>query len=66
MIFIKRFIDKISTYEGKNTKDIVLPLTEARGIRDEVTKLLLELNDLKNKKVSDDVIKININGGKFK
>lgn len=66
MIFIKRFIDKISTYEGKNTKDIVLPLTEARGLRDEVTKLLLELNDLKNKKVSDDVIKININGGKFK
>lgn len=66
MIFIKRFIDKISTYEGKNTKDIVLPLTEARGLRDEVTKLLLELNDLKNKKISDDVIKININGGKFK
>lgn len=66
MIFIKRYIDKISTYEGKNTKDIVLPLTEARGLRDDITKLLIELNDLKNKKVVDDVIKINIHGGKFK
>lgn len=66
MIFIKRFLDKMLTNEGKNTKDLILPLSDARGLRDDITKLLLELNESKNKKQTDDVVKINITGGKFK
>lgn len=54
------------TNEGKNTKDLILPLSDARGLRDDITKLLLELNESKNKKQTDDVVKINITGGKFK
>jgi hypothetical protein len=42
MINIKKFIDKIASMEGKQGRDVVLPITEARALRDEITKLLLD------------------------
>ena len=43
MIHIKKFIDKISAMESKQNKDVVIPMQEARGLRDEVAKLLADL-----------------------
>lgn len=64
-MYIKRFIDKVSHLESTKTKDLVLPLSEARLLRDEIAKLLL---DLHNKPVdkSNDTIKIEVQGGSFK
>lgn len=64
MIFIKRFLDKMTTYEGKQSKDIIIPLNDARGLRDDITKLLLDLNEKKSN--NEEVVKINITGGSFK
>lgn len=65
MIFIKRFLDKLTTFEGKNNKDIVLTMQDARGLRDDITKLLLDKTEQEKQK-NEEVIKININGGSFK
>jgi DNA-binding protein YbaB len=67
MIHIKRFIDKISAMESKQNKDVVIPMQEARGLRDELAKLLADLyqkNSEQEKK--EDVIKVEITGGSFK
>ncbi len=46
---------------------MVLPMSDARGLRDEIAKLLLDLNDLKSKdKNKEEIIKVEITGGKFK
>lgn len=67
MIHIKRFLDKVSLAESKQTKDIVLPMTDARGLRDEISKILADLQDYNSKKKSEpEVIKVEITGGKFK
>ena len=67
MIYIKKFIDKISYMENKNNKDVVLTMIEARGLRDEVSKLLADLNEKdNNKKQENPVIEIQIQGGSFK
>ena len=67
MIYIKRFLDKVSLADSKQTKDVVLPITEARGLRDEVAKLLGDLHDLNSSKAKEpEVIKVEITGGKFK
>lgn len=69
MINIKRFIDKISLMESKQNKDVVLPMSEARGLRDELAKLLLDLHQLSStstKEKDTDVIKVEITGGAFK
>lgn len=67
MVNIKKFIDKVSKSEGKQQKDLVLPIAEARGLRDEIAKLLLELNLQKDDNAGkEEVIKVEITGGKFK
>jgi hypothetical protein len=64
MIIIKRFIDKVSATKGTN---LVLPIDEARTLRDEIAKLIAENYELLNtKKATDDnVIQLEINGGKW-
>jgi hypothetical protein len=67
MVHIKRFFDKVSNLESKKTKDLVLPMSDAKLLRDEIAKLLLDLNDCQNKdKGKEEVIKVEITGGKFK
>ena len=51
MIIIKRFIDKVSATKGTN---LVLPIDEARTLRDEIAKLITENYELLNKKVTDE------------
>ena len=66
MIHINRFIDKVSLLESKRTKDVILPISEARSLRDEIAKLLNELYNLKNNKKEEDILKLEIKGGSFK
>lgn len=67
MIHIKRFIDKVAYTEGKQSKDLVMPLLEARGLRDELSKMLadnIQLMSGQNKAV-DSKLSVEIVGGKF-
>ena len=63
MIIIKRFIDKVSATRG-NT--LVLPVEEAKMLRDEIAKLLADNYEFLNKETKEDaVIQLEINGGKW-
>jgi hypothetical protein len=67
MVHIKKFLDKITHLESTKTKDVVIPLNDARGLRDEIAKLLSDyyaLNESNGKK--EEVIKVEIKGGGFK
>lgn len=67
MVHIKRFFDRVSNLESKRTKDLVLPMSDAKLLRDEIAKLLLDLNECQNKdRDKEEVIKVEITGGKFK
>lgn len=69
MIQIKRFIDKVSIIESKQSRDVVLPIAEARGLRDEIAKLLSDLYEFSNKQneeKNNDVINVQVKGGAFK
>lgn len=59
----------MSLVESKQSKDVVLPISDARGLRDEVTKLLSDLHELSQtdkSTVNDEVIQVEIKGGSFK
>jgi hypothetical protein len=64
MIYIKKFIDKVSIVESKQGKDIVLPIMEARGLRDELAKMLVDLHSI-NKNKEEPTIKVELKGGSF-
>jgi hypothetical protein len=67
MIQIKRFIEKVSLTESKHSKDVVIPINEARILRDELASILVDFYNKNNeKKESTEEIKIEIRGGKFK
>ena len=66
MLNIKRFLDRVSATEGKRSQTLILPMEEARMLRDEIAKLLSDLHALNSEDKSRDVIKVEITGGKFK
>lgn len=67
MIQIKKFIEKIAYLDSRNSKDCILNIQDARALRDEISKLLLDLNEFQNKKITNpEVTKVEIKGGTFK
>ena len=69
MIHIKRFIEKVSITEAKQSKDVVLPIADARGLRDEIAKLLSDLYEYSvtaQDEKKEEIIEIQVKGGSFK
>jgi hypothetical protein len=63
---IKRFIDRVSNIESRQGKDVVIPLSDARGLRDELAKLLIDHYEVtEGKKNTSEVIQVELVGGKF-
>lgn len=42
MINVKKFIDKVSLAETRNSTQVVLLLTEAKQLRDDIMKIMLD------------------------
>jgi hypothetical protein len=55
----------MSVAESKKTKDIVIPIDDARGLRDELAKLLSDLYE-REKTKPEPVIEVQVKGGSFK
>jgi len=67
MLHVKSFIEKVSLLESNRTKDLVMPMSEARGLRDEIALILLDLQEYNSKsKAEEQVFQIEIKGGTFK
>ena len=55
----------MSVVESKMNKDVVLPIADARGLRDDITRLLADLHELSNNTEKKEVIDIQIKGAAF-
>jgi hypothetical protein len=66
MMHINRFMDKMTVADSKQNKDLVLPMTDARGLRDDIARLLSDLYELSKNKNQDEVIQVEVKGGSFK
>ena len=68
MIHIKKFIDRVSLTESKQGKDLVMSITDARGLRDELAKILTDNFEMSAVKKSEPepAIKFEIKGGSFR
>lgn len=59
---IKKFIDKVATTEGRQAREVILTLSDAKELRDEIMKLLLDSRD-QNK--SFEPIEVVLKGNKW-
>lgn len=66
MVNIKLFFDKVSKLEGKKTKDLVLAMSDAKLLRDEIAKLLIDWIEAQKSNKVEEVVKVELKGGTFK
>jgi hypothetical protein len=55
-------------HEARGARDFVMTMVEAKDLHADITRLLLQLNDLQQQAVktnSNEVIKVEIGGGQF-
>lgn len=58
---IKKFVDRVALAEGRQSRELIMPVTEAKELRDEIMKLLLDKKDKKD----EEVITVVMSGGKW-
>lgn len=67
-IHIQKFVDRLQGTEARGLKDFSMSTTDARALRDDITKLLLTLQTLQEKvsnQSTDQVITVEVGGGSF-
>lgn len=62
MTNIKKFIDRVAIADGKQSREVSMLLSDAKALRDEIMKLIID----NNQKNSSDVVEVVMQGGKFK
>jgi len=59
---IKKFIDKIAVSEGRQSREVMLTLNDAKELRDEIMKILLDQHE---HKAEPETIQVVLTGGKW-
>jgi len=62
MTNIKKFIDRVAIADGKQSREVSMLLADAKALRDEIMKLIID----NNQKSNTEVVEVVMQGGKFK
>ena len=65
---LQKFVDRVRGHEARGAKDFIMTMAEAKDMHADITRLLLELYDLRehvNKSVIEEVITVQVGGGSF-
>ncbi len=68
MIHLQKFIDRVQGADARGLRDISISVTDAKAMHAEITRLLLDLENLKRNVVQqpkDEVIQVAVSGGSF-
>jgi hypothetical protein len=69
MIHLQKFIDRVQGTEARGLKDVSIPLSDAKSMAAELTRILLEIQSLREhalQQSQEEVISVTVNGGSFK
>jgi hypothetical protein len=67
-LHLQKFVDRVRGHEARGSKDFIMTLTEAKDMHADITRLLLELHDLReqvSKSATEEVITVQVGGGSF-
>lgn len=71
-IHITRFVDRLAGAEARRMKDFVMPLEDAKALHQDITRLLLKLEEyhLQTQAIAEsyneEITEIRISGGNYK
>jgi len=65
-LHIKRFIDRLQSFESRGSKDFTCSLQDAKNLHADITRLLLDLEQARGQPpAKDEVITVQLEGGSF-
>jgi hypothetical protein len=67
-IHLQRFVDRVQGNESRGLKDLTMSMTDARAVHADLTRLLIELQSLREQAVAqprEEVVTVNMDGGSF-
>ena len=67
-LHLQKFIDRVRGHEARGAKDFIMTLAEAKDMHADITKLLLELHNLREQvssPVTEEIITVKVGGGSF-
>jgi hypothetical protein len=68
-LHLQKFVDRVRGHEARGAKDLVISMADAKDIHADLTKLLLELHDLREQRLADPqeekTVTVQISGGAF-
>jgi hypothetical protein len=69
VIHLQKFIDRVQGTEARGLRDMSIPLSDAKAMSAEITRILLELQSYREQmaaKPAEEIIQVSIEGGTFK
>lgn len=67
-IHLTKFVDRVRGFESRGAKDFIMSLKDAQDLHADITRLLLELRNLREqtvKSAQEEVITVKMDGGSF-
>jgi hypothetical protein len=65
-LYIRKFVDRLQQCELKGQKDYSCPIADAKNLHNDITKLLLDLESLREaNQQQEQVIQMELGGGDF-
>lgn len=67
-VHLNRFIDRVRSQESRGARDLVLTIQDARDLHADITRLLLELQRLREAAAAgpqNQVVEVRMQGGSF-
>jgi len=58
---IKKFIDRVAIVDGRQGREVSMLLSDAKALRDEIMKLMID----NNQKTTPEVVNVVMQGGKW-
>jgi hypothetical protein len=65
---LQKFVDRLRGYESRGAKDFVMSINDAKDLHADITRLLIELENLRSNLTKDantQVLQVEIDGGRF-
>lgn len=65
-LHLQRFVDRVQGNESRGLKDFTMSMTDARSMHADLTRLLLELTELRTTQApKEEVITVEVRGANF-
>ena len=67
-IHLQKFVDRVRGFEARGAREFTMSIQDAKDLHADLTRLLLELHDLRELAVSntqESVITVQVSGGSF-